>query len=843
MAFEGRANVYPTETVIFGSRPLPVPGAGHVLCVSAVLPFRLADGAAVPPSDYYTGLAAVAGEGAAPDSMAPLPCAEVLVLGPAAPVAEDERIAELRCGDLDCRLRLRPDPKAPDAPLRLGPDAAMWHDEDNPSGRGGPGDRRTPLIVLENQPERPVWLGATPALHPARARLMGTSENVDSGGWPEDASPTTLCDAHSAFWTNALYPGDPLRIVGLGSGEFHDVDIELPPYRPNLASGRGTENRDEEGRWVLESMRIHTVVLLPAAGLGAVIWRASIALGTDILGDGVTALVFALEDLTAPERDEIALGQIATERWEDPAAAMDDRPLLPAALAAAVEAEQPDPSAFEDRYAAAENWARAETGAGDANPFGTDSAVTSELQENLDAASPAPTQDLNALGEIAGKALQDSKRRHEQAGFKEPEVENLRDPVVRGEALDGEVGERLEEPYRAPQEKAIATSMAQSQARALEGPDDDGGGPGESGEAVLERLAGARLISPEPSLFWPAMTPEEGEQFGDLALERFGDADPKRHIDISSAVMRPNPGGGGGAVEGRTFDGLLAEETTWRDITFRGCTFRDSTFLKARFERCTFVGCEFERANLSSAILDDVVFRDCTLADQVLHGMGWMNLRFEQCNFRSLTFMDLAARDTVFEGGEWDEVQLNDCLLARVSFRDMTHSDVIWNMTGAPWTRFERVKLFKVWMTARGFPESEFESVDADTCGFVGGVFFKDTRFANTRFVQTGFTKANFSGARFGEGCVFSRCDFSSATFSDEAQVANVRFINCSMVSSVWFGRVDASGAWFHGCLLRNVDFTDTRLMHAVFTDADLEGATYDDDLTAGADFRGTTRV
>lgn len=837
MAFEGRSHVYPTDTVIFGARPLPVPGAGHVLCVSAALPFRLADGSAAPPGDYYGGLAAAAGEDTPPDSMAPLPGAEVLVLGPVAPVpGDDERLAELRCGDLRIRLRLRPDPAAPDAPLMPGPGAAIWHDEDNPAGRGGPDDDRPPLIVLDSQPQRPVWLGATPPLHPARTRLMGVSDQFDAGGWPEDASPSALCDAHPAFWTDALYPGDPLRIVGLGSGALGDVDIELPPYRANLASGRGTEDPGGEGRWELESMRIHTVVLLPSAGLGAVIWRASIELGADILGDGVTALVFALEDLTAPERDELALGAIATERWEDPVAAMDDRPLLPAALADAAGEDRPDPGVFNERYDAAENWARAETGMGDIeNPFGSEPAQAGELDESVDVANPSPGQDLDAVGAIAGKALADSKRRHEQAGFKEPDIEKLREPQVRGEALEDEVGERLEAPYRAPQEVAIATSMAQAR--------DEPDGRGEDPEAILDRLAGARLLSTEPAPFWPAMTPEEGERFGAAALERFAAEDPKRHVDLSGAVVIPDPGGGGGSFEGRTFDGLLAEETTWRDIEFRGCAFRESTFVKSRFERCVFAGCEFEQVNFSSAVFDHVEFRDCTMADQVLSGMAWMNLRFEQCVFRGLTFMDLAARDTVFEGGEWDRVQLNDSLLAGFTFRDMSHTDVIWNMTGAPWARFERVRLFKVWATARGFPESEFESVDADTCGFVGGVFFKDTRFANTRFVQTGFTKAIFSGARFGEGCVFSRCDFSSATFADEAHLANVRFVNCSMVSSVWTGRVDATGAWFHGCLLRNVDFTDTRLMNAVFTDADLEGAEYEDDLTAGADFRGTTRA
>lgn len=822
--FEGRSHVFPHKVVNFGARPLPVPGAGHVLCASALLPFRLADGDPATPNEYFEAVASCAGEDAVPDSMAPVPGAEVLVLGPAAPVAgEDGRRAEVRCGGLRCRLLLRPDPEAAGAPLPLGPEAAVWHREDNPWGRGGPDGGGPALIALANDPGRPVWCGPTPSLHPARARLMGVSAQTDSGGWPGDARQEALFESHPAFWTESLHPGDPLRVVGLGE---LDVDIELPPYRPNLASARLPD-----GRWVAESARIHTVVLLPAAGLGAVIWRASIALGGDILGEKVAALVFALEDAGAPERDAEALGEIAERRWLDAAAALDDRPLLPAALAAAAAPPAADPAVFEDRHAAAEDWARKEMGADNIeNPFAGDPAPVRELGETLDGGAIDPAPDMDATANIAGKALRDAKQRHEQAGFTEPDLEKQREPEVRGNALEGEIGERLDAPWRAPQERAVFASLAQA-------PPD----AGVDSKALMNRLATARIASLEPTLFWPALEPGEAERFGAAALERFRGADPERHIDISSAAVAAPAGDGPARVEGRTFDGLLAEETAWRDIEFRGCTFLKSSFVRARFEHCAFVGCRFEGVNLSSAHLEEVEFRDCVFSDQVLNGMNWIEVRLEQCEFRSVTFMDWAVRDTVFEGGLWEQVQLSDCLLAKVTFRDTAHRDVIWTMVHAPYLRFERVSLHKVWATATGCPESDFESVEADTCGFIGGVFFHRSRFVDTRFTQTGFTMAFFNEARFAEDCAFDRCDLSSAVFS-EARAANLRFLNCSMVSTVWDGGVDATGAWFLGCVLRGVDFTDTRLMNAVFAGADLEGAKLDDRLTAGADFRGTSR-
>lgn len=816
MAFEGRSHVFP-QALIFGARPLPLPGVGYVLCSSALLPFRLQDGVPVPPNDYFEAVSSVAGKDVAPDSMAPLPGSEVLVLGPVSPVVGDERRAELRCGDLHCQLLIRPDPEAPENPLWLGPEAALWHEQDNPWGCGS-NDERHPRIVMANQPDRPVWLGPTSFLHPARARLMGSSDKMGAGGWPEDARLTALHEAHPAFWTESIHPGDSLNMSGFSAGS---VDLKIPLFRPNLASLRAPD-----ARWVSEVVRIHTVVLLPEADLGALIWRSYIKLGSkDPLGESVDALVFALEDITAPERDEQDLADIAVLRWTEPTAALDDSPLLPASMV------EPPPAtdlpAFNERYEAAEAWAREETRIGDLNPF-KEPELAKDAATALDTDNPQPTTDLDAVANVGKRLMADSKRRHEKAGFPEPDLTQQREPVVRGEALEREINERLDAPFRAPQELAIAQSLAQAPPEA-----------GADAEQTLSRLAGARIISMEPALFWQAMIPDEGEQFGAAALSRVSAMDPLPHIDISGAILAADPGDGVKRINGRSFDRFLAEETIWRSVEFHDCTFHQCSFVKSRFEDCAFTNCTFERVNFSSTTMENLAFRDCEISNQVLHQMNWINLHFENCQLKQVSFMDWAVRDTTFTGGFWEQVQVNESLAVSVAFQDMVHQEVLWATTHAPYTRFSQVRFFKVWVASMGFPESEFESVEAQTCGFLGGAYFNGSQFSNTRFTETGFTKATFNEARFDRDCAFSRCDFTSAVFMD-ARLANARFINCSMASTVWSDGVDASGVWFYGCILRGVDFMDTRLVNAVFTDADLEGVTMNDELTMGADFRGT---
>ena len=222
---EGRALVFP-QAIGFGARPLAVPGRGHVLCASALYAFRLSDGASVAPAQWYQTVSEHAGANAVPDSMAPLPGAEVLILGPLASVVDERREAYLRCGDIERRIVLYADAERPNEPIRPGPEAAAWHEQDNPLGRGGPEDDRRPLITAAGDRGSPLWLGVTPFDHPLRLRRAGTPGPESGTGWPANAQPTVLHDAHPAFWAEALYAGEPLALEGFGESQRNCRPIE-----------------------------------------------------------------------------------------------------------------------------------------------------------------------------------------------------------------------------------------------------------------------------------------------------------------------------------------------------------------------------------------------------------------------------------------------------------------------------------------------------------------------------------------------------------------------------------------------------------------------------------------
>ena len=816
---EGRAFVYP-QAIAFGARPLDVPGRGSVLCASAFFAFRLSDGERVRPADWYEAVSTHGGEGAIPDSMAPLPGAELLVLGALPPIDGTEREAFLSCGTISKHFTLYRDPDAPQAPALAGPAVATWHAEDNPGGRGGPDDDRSPLIVDRQDAKRPLWLGPTPFDHPVRLRRIGVPDESSGAGWPAQADATVFHDAHDAFWGKALYPGEPLRSEGILSTQCID---RLPPYRISITSGR------DDARWIQESARVHCVTLIPGAGLAAMTWRAVIDLGDDVLGESVIALVAALEDAQTAPKDEWHWAGIAVERWEDPARALDDRPLLPAALAAAVTlpfAPPPEGDPIDARLDAAKEWMQRETGAPEENPFADTAPKEAGLADKMleAASSDEEPPDANAIGDMAVAALAGAKRKHEAAGFPEPDPDKARTPVPRGPKLETEIADRLREPYQTRHEIEMAHRINAGAAQPTDGRD------------VLSKLADVRIRSPNPPLLWPAMLQEDAVEFGNEISQRLRQADPERHIDISGAVVE-----GEASFVGRRFNGLLAEETAWQGSEFTDCEFVDASFAGARFESCAFRDCMFERVNLSRATLEGDTFTRCTFRDSQWMEPVWMNGKFHDCTFERVSLIEAAMRDLEFARGEWREMQWTDGLLVGLALRGTNMREVTFSSIHAPYSRFEQLSMFKVWALSRGFPGSVFERVEGTTCGFLAECHFDECRFVGSRFVETGFSGAVFASARMEDGCRFDVCDFSGAVFTG-TELARTRFLRCSMATSVWQG-ANAAEAWFFGSALRGVDFADTELARAVFADADIEGTKFDPDRTIGADFRGTTRA
>ena len=137
-------------------------------------------------------------------------------------------------------------------------------------------------------------LHPTPFDHPLRVRAAGSfADFQQSRGWPSDADPWVLGETHPLFRCERIDPGATLTLEGL----FEDGaprTLRVPPYRIALTSAW----RAEEFR--AETMRIHTVAVIPAAGVAAAIWRSAIGLSEgDGIGEEIGALIVGVEDAAA----------------------------------------------------------------------------------------------------------------------------------------------------------------------------------------------------------------------------------------------------------------------------------------------------------------------------------------------------------------------------------------------------------------------------------------------------------------------------------------------------------------------------------------------------------------
>ena len=788
------------------------------MVVSSFYAFRLSDHASVRPAEWYEAVAAHAGPLAIPDSLCPLPGAEVVVLGPAAPVSGDQRHARIECGTAGCSLRLRADPEQPECPIALGPSEACWHADDNPNGRGGPDDSRTPLLACRDAPERPVWLGPTPFDHPLRLRCAGSPDASSGAGWASDADPAILYEAHPELRAERLDPGTPVVLDGIAA---EPVRSSIPRYRITLTIG------NEDGFFVPTRCRIHTLALIPCADLGAAIWRTAIDVGDDIMGERIVAVVAALENADAEVRAPEHWAQIAQDRWLEPHNVLDDRPLLPPDLAKNVTlpfAAPDDDDPIMQRRAAAEQWVRDEMGVPDENPFGEgpEAALLDEAQEVNDSGERPPNP--GEMAEIADQALAMGRKRHADAGFPERSEEDERVPELRGPALADEIATRLAEPYASPRERAFARAARELPAGSVD-PHD-----------ALARLASTRAASPKASPRWPTLEDAEAARFGEAIVERLRQEPLPRHADLSGGRIVGDPDEV--RIADARFDELLAEESHWECVIFSRCSFSESTFAGATFVRCVFENCRLEGTNLSDAELVECTFRECEWNDLHLIETTWVLCVFENSTFRKVSLTDVAVREITVTGGTWEDVSVIDAIWMEVTMRDVALENVTFADANAPDCRFERVTLTKFWVLEKGFSRAVFEDVVADTCGFLNHARFDASRISRTRFTRCGFSGAVLYDATFDASCSFQMCDFSGAAFVDTS-LSGVHFVQCVFQSSKWKD-VDASEAWLYRCGLRGLDLRSVVLTRAVLADSDLEGTQLAPDCTIGTDLRGT---
>lgn len=840
---DNRYVVFP-RAISLATVPFTIPERGKVLSCSAILPFRLEDGHRIRPEEWQQVVADVCGMQTPPDSFTPLANAEVLILGKLPAVKEDVTDAYLRCGSIEASYSFYPDPDARDEAWEPNAEAAVWHKEKNPVGRGFDGDTRRPLIVSKAAPETPVWLAPTPITHPVRLSRAGVSQKGDGYGWAKGTQQNIFNESHSSLWADSLHAGDGIELVGFAKKK---IQGRIPPYRIAITSSN-------KGELVLEPSRIHTLVLLPEAGLGAAIWRVAIDLDDDdMMGLNVCMVVAGLEDMHEKPSDKTRWMLVALDRYDDPESVLDDRPLLPKTLVATMPPpdygwDDTEADANAERAEVIQDWFNKESGMGD-NPFENKyedqvKAIEKDWSKPLEDANKVVKPDADtgrpksysALADEATKIIAKGQAKLDKANLgklRELGEDEFR-AVKRGEkALEAEAAIRLSGPFKSPKERQMARAIPM-----------ESGLDADDVEKTLTNIAKGILLAPAEFSFWPGFEdPKEAERFGEHVANRLAKEDGlKKYVDISGAFIAS------AHLSGVFFDGLLAGRTQWQGVEFTQAKFLENNFVGSKFENCIFRDCEFRKINLSKAKFLDCQFDNCILEDFNSVDLAFEKVTFKNCELRKITFTECVGLPSVAGAGDsigfynciLEDIQYIDSQFIEIEFIDVKMANVTFMECFMWLTKFERVIMYKVWGLGKGMGKSSFVEVTATNCGFLSHFRFDGSSFSRTKFIDTGLSNAIFKIVKIEPGCIFSNCDLSGAIIIDSI-VSRVSFYACTMTTSIWI-EVDAFGSWFYGSIMNASRFDETELAQAVFTDADISGIDFDPKKTIGTDFSGSIK-
>jgi uncharacterized protein YjbI with pentapeptide repeats len=159
---------------------------------------------------------------------------------------------------------------------------------------------------------------------------------------------------------------------------------------------------------------------------------------------------------------------------------------------------------------------------------------------------------------------------------------------------------------------------------------------------------------------------------------------------------------GRSSIVGEVLTGGLEDGERLAGVELVGCTFRDTSWAGAVLEQLLFEDCTFERVDLSRVRLPDTVLDGCT---------------FTGCKALATSWSMLRARVLAPDPTTW-----SDCQLSMGSFTGL-------DLTGA---RFERCSL-----TDADLDESVLTDVVFDDCSLAGA-----------RFVEADLRGADLRGAR-----------------------------------------------------------------------------------------------
>jgi uncharacterized protein YjbI with pentapeptide repeats len=820
------------------------------LCVTHLIGFTLGGQRSEILSEQALWPLLVEGTGGVFDEGLPKPQGEVLCFGPCFAPHQQPTIAthaRIAIGPVDKAIVVVGDrywegmhcsAPVPFLSMPLGWDRA-WGGKghpQNPVGRGRSpvvGEdqvARIPLPNLEHPRHRiesradrppPIAFGPLDAAWPVRTARAGSY----GPGYLENHFPGFPPDVHPEYFQMAA-PDQRLPGFFLGTEEY--VVENLHPSRPRIAgklpgvAARAFVHRAPTGQFDEVPMRLETVILLPAAQTGVLVFRGTTEVAETDAAD-IDLLLAAFEERESPrslDHYRAAL-EIRADKDQGPLVALNEADLLPAfaknnEIASLIEEAQ-------------------------AQAIQSSTRQLERIQETI-------RQELEAAGLPEGEILAILAKATQEV----PPLPDFGDPESlaaferKMEALQRQAQARHEESTRLLQ-ATMAEAGVSAEGKAPSGP------PAKNAETVLAEFRAAEANCLELGIPIP---PNLAQALGDATLrERLEAADQAALASYRAAAhLQPAPARLAGHEQESRRQRVLAAHAAKQPLDDQDLTGVDlsSTDLPGISLRQSFLaGANLARADLSGGQLGGVLLAHADLTGARFAGVEAVEANFgaallaetcfDQANLTRANFWGATLQSVSFQGATLQESTLLEAQWGEVDFTGADATGLSFLKCDLTRARFAKTKLNKSNFIELSLDRVCFQEADLELSSWITvGANEADFGRAHLKAFQAvmgcSFRQANFAGANL-TGAFLRGADFTGANFAG-AILDEADFSECNLEGAILTG-VSAKHALFTRARLTGVRARQGNFMHALLTKATLHAADFSRTNLHGADLGG----
>lgn len=620
-----------------------------------------------------------------------------------------------------------------------------------------------------------------------------------------------------------LLGGEPYRLEGL-SPTAALIEGPLPRHR-----ARAFALPQDPAQPLREiPLQMNTVWLLPAEGLGLLIWRGQTEVQDSDALD-LRALMAGYEDPDQPARDAAHYVQVLALRLDRQQAAL--HAFNESQLAPAVSTDTPAPTHTQANAQARLNAIHATLQAQPVPegllPNTPPSPATPLLRPPSAAAVAAGDFDLSDL-HAQVQALRQSTEQRAQALRTQAQTHLAEltpasapatppNPAATTDADSAwqQVLHRANGQAQAQRLEglALAQSHANTNAQAKPATATDW-----AATAALQNQA--RLHAPTPQHPQPALSPALAQRLGQQVLQWLREGVPLAGRDLAGADLRGAP------LQGANLSGALLEQADLRGAQLQGAQLRQTALTGAQLDGADLSQADLSGANLCGTQASGARFDGARLVDARASRAHWPQVSAKGADLSRLTLDRADCTSACFDDAQLDGTLLSQAQLSQSRWRGARFNRcVAWQIQaqGADFSRSQWVRCAlpcaqlqaSVWHAAR---------LHRVECGQTD---WSDAQLQQLHATQCAWPQAVLHRARL-DGAYLGRCDLGRAELDaavlDDACLAHSLLMQTRLVHTS-ARRTDAFRAVLRKTDLSHSDLRDASLYGAELTGVVLQGS------------------